>query len=67
MLCAIPANFLTPTHPDRPLDMTEAMYYGASSNRFGSPQAEFEIPYGYLGQNGPYAQRAGEPVDRIDG
>lgn len=29
--------------------------YGASSNRYGSPQAEFEIPYGYLGQNGPYA------------
>ena len=58
VLCAIPARFLTPTHPDRPLDMTEAMYYGASSIRYGSPQAEFEIPYGYLGQNGPYAQVA---------
>lgn len=58
VLCAIPAKFLTPTHPDRPLDMTEAMYYGASSIRYGSPQAEFEIPYGYLGQNGPYAQVA---------
>ena len=29
--------------------------YGASSNLYGSPQAEFEIPFGYLGQNGPYA------------
>jgi acetyl-CoA C-acetyltransferase len=29
--------------------------YGASSDRYGSPQAEFEIPYGYLGQNVPYA------------
>ncbi len=25
---------------------------------FGSPQAEFEIPYGNLGQNGPYGQVA---------
>src|SRR5699024_8182372 len=31
---------------------------GASSNRYGSPQAEFEIPYGNLGQNGPYGQVA---------
>jgi acetyl-CoA acetyltransferase len=33
-------------------------YFGASSSRFGSPQAEFEIPYGILGQNVPYAQIA---------
>ncbi|MFV0533151.1 MAG: thiolase family protein [Cumulibacter sp.] len=33
-------------------------WLGASSNNFGSPQAEFEIPYGNLGQNGPYAQIA---------
>ncbi len=33
-------------------------YIGASSNKFGSPQAEFEIPYGNLGQNAPYAQIA---------
>ena len=32
--------------------------YGASSDLFGSPQAEFEIPYGNLGQNAPYAQIA---------
>ena len=29
-----------------------------SSNQYGSPQAEFEIPYGNLGQNGPYGQVA---------
>jgi acetyl-CoA acetyltransferase len=29
--------------------------FGASSYNFGSPQAEFEIPYGHLGQNVPYA------------
>ena len=33
-------------------------WYGASSNNYGSPQAEFEIPYGNVGQNGPYAQIA---------
>jgi acetyl-CoA acetyltransferase len=33
-------------------------WYGASSNNYGSPQAEFEIPYGNLGQNAPYAQIA---------
>jgi acetyl-CoA acetyltransferase len=35
-----------------------ANWYGASSNKFGSPQAEFEIPYGNVGQNAPYAQIA---------
>src|ERR1700744_1883125 len=29
--------------------------YGASSNLYGSPQAEFEIPVGYRGPTGPYA------------
>jgi acetyl-CoA acetyltransferase len=33
-------------------------WYGASSNKFGSPQAEYEIPYGNVGQNAPYAQIA---------
>ena len=33
-------------------------YFGSSSGKFGSPQAEFEIPYGNLGQNAPYAQIA---------
>ena len=33
-------------------------WFGASSNNYGSPQAEFEIPYGNVGQNGPYAQIA---------
>jgi acetyl-CoA C-acetyltransferase len=36
----------------------EKPYYGASSGIFGSPQAEFEIPYGNFGQNAPYAQIA---------
>jgi acetyl-CoA C-acetyltransferase len=33
-------------------------WFGASSNNYGSPQAEFEIPYGNVGQNAPYAQIA---------
>lgn len=36
----------------------EPGYLGASSGEYGSPQAEFEIPYGNLGQNAPYAQIA---------
>lgn len=38
------------------LDMMK--FFGASSNTYGSPQAEFDIPYGHLGQNAPYAQIA---------
>lgn len=37
---------------------TPPSYFGASSPEFGSPQAEFEIPYGLIGQNVPYAQIA---------
>lgn len=39
-------------------------YFGASSPDFGSPQAEFEIPYGLLGQNVPYAQIARRYADK---
>ncbi|NTY58742.1 thiolase family protein [Mycolicibacterium sphagni] len=58
VLCVIPATPMTPVSAQKPLDVTELMYFGASSNRYGSPQAEFEIPYGNLGQNGPYGQVA---------
>ena len=36
----------------------ERWLYGASSNAFGSPQAEFEIPYGHLAQNAGYSMIA---------
>lgn len=58
VLCVVPAIPLTPTCEEKPVDFTEMLYFGASSNRYGSPQAEFEIPYGNLGQNGPYGQVA---------
>ena len=50
---------MTPVSAKKPLDVwSTRMYFGSSSNRYGSPQAEFEIPYGNLGQNGPYGQVA---------
>jgi acetyl-CoA acetyltransferase len=58
VVCAIPAHYLTPTSPKKPRPLVDAMFFGASSNQFGSPQAEFDIPYGNLGQNGPYGQVA---------
>lgn len=58
VLCALPARYITPASEKRPAPLVDAMFFGSSSNRFGSPQAEFEIPYGNLGQNGPYGQVA---------
>jgi acetyl-CoA acetyltransferase len=55
------ANVVLCVTPGGPLPEAEraalasGVRYGASSNLYGSPQAEFEIPFGYLGQNGPYA------------
>ena len=56
VLAVVPGSYNLPASRTRP--RPEFGYYGASSNKFGSPQAEFEIPYGNLGQNAPYAQIA---------
>lgn len=56
VLAVVPGSTMLPQsqrHPAAP-----PTWYGASSNIFGSPQAEFEIPYGNVGQNAPYAQIA---------
>ncbi|WP_046321719.1 thiolase family protein [Mycobacterium sp. UM_Kg1] len=58
VLCALPARYITPMSERKPKPLVDAMFFGSSSNQFGSPQAEFEIPYGNLGQNGPYGQVA---------
>jgi acetyl-CoA acetyltransferase len=58
VLCALPARYITPMSPKKPKAYGDALYFGSSSNQYGSPQAEFEIPYGNLGQNGPYGQVA---------
>jgi acetyl-CoA C-acetyltransferase len=56
VLCVVPGSLMLPRSSRRaPVDPG---WYGASSNKYGSPQAEFEIPYGNVGQNGPYAQIA---------
>jgi acetyl-CoA acetyltransferase len=58
VLCALPARYITASSELKPKTLTDAVFFGSSSNQFGSPQAEFEIPYGNLGQNGPYGQVA---------
>ncbi|MEB3068066.1 thiolase family protein [[Mycobacterium] vasticus] len=58
VLCALPARYITPMSERKPRPLVDAMFFGSSSNQYGSPQAEFEIPYGNLGQNGPYGQVA---------
>lgn len=58
VLCALPARYITHMSEKKPRGMTDAVFFGASSNKYGSPQAEFEIPYGNIGQNGPYGQIA---------
>lgn len=54
VVCATPAG---PT-PEPPGGQPERGYLGASSGLFGSPQAEFELPYGHIAQNAPYAMFA---------
>ncbi|MGE2692433.1 thiolase family protein [Mycolicibacterium pulveris] len=58
VLCALPARYITPMSEKKPKPLVDAVFFGSSSNQYGSPQAEFEIPYGNLGQNGPYGQVA---------
>ncbi|KKC04832.1 thiolase family protein [Mycobacterium nebraskense] len=56
VLAVIPGSASQPQSEKRPPPTPN--WYGASSNNYGSPQAEFEIPYGNVGQNAPYAQIA---------
>jgi len=51
VLCVLPAD---PVPPD-PAGPAPGNPFGASSGLYGSPQAEFEIPYGNLATNAPYA------------
>jgi acetyl-CoA acetyltransferase len=56
VLCVTPGGTLVPSSARKPAAPNGG--WGASSNSYGSPQAEFDIPYGNLGQNGPYGQIA---------
>lgn len=54
VVCALPGSPI----PRPPTPQPHPAPYGASSGNFGSPQAEFDIPYGNLAQNCGYAQVA---------
>jgi acetyl-CoA C-acetyltransferase len=56
VLAVVPGSAAVPRSQRHPPPAPN--WYGASSNNYGSPQAEFEIPYGNVGQNAPYAQIA---------
>jgi acetyl-CoA acetyltransferase len=56
VLCLAPGSHDLPVAPH--VRRLPGSPFGASSELYGSPQAEFDIPYGNLGQNGPYAQLA---------
>ena len=59
VLAVVPGSTSLPQSPQSlKTPPTAPNWYGASSNNYGSPQAEFEIPYGNVGQNAPYAQIA---------
>lgn len=64
VLCVIPAR-LAPRDPGaESAASTAAMGYGAHSNAYGAPEAEFDIPYGHLGQNTGYAMIAQQYAHR---
>jgi acetyl-CoA acetyltransferase len=55
VVCTVPSSPV-PDSPNAP--PFERGYFGASSGAYGSPQAEFEIPYGNLAQNCGYGMIA---------
>ncbi len=58
VLCVLPAR-MAPFGPDEdPAWMARAMPYGGHSTAFGAPEAEFDLPYGHMGQNTGYAMIA---------
>lgn len=63
VLCVLPAR-LAPADPATAATHTPAMGYGAHSNSHGAPEAEFDIPYGHLGQNTGYAMIAQQYAHR---
>jgi len=56
VVCAAPARPIPSNPNSRPIDPRR--YFGASSVEWGSPQAEFDIPYGNVAQNCGYAMIA---------
>jgi acetyl-CoA acetyltransferase len=56
VVCAAP-SLPIPSHPT-PQPLNPQAYFQSSSGNWGSPQAEFDIPYGNLAQNCGYAMIA---------
>ena len=58
VLCVIPSR-MAPFAPNEDTSwMARAMRFGGHSAAFGAPEAEFDLPYGHLGQNTGYAMIA---------
>ena len=58
VLCVIPSR-MAPFAPNEDTSwMARAMRFGGHSTAFGAPEAEFDLPYGHLGQNTGYAMIA---------
>lgn len=58
VLCVLPMR-MAPLGPDEdPSAMARAMRYGGHSTNYGAPEAEFDLPYGHMGQNTGYAMIA---------
>ena len=58
VLCVIPARMAPLAPNEDPAWMMQAMRYGGHSTAFGAPEAEFDLPYGHMGQNTGYAMIA---------
>ncbi|MDN3653823.1 thiolase family protein [Thalassotalea ponticola] len=58
VLCVIPARMAPFAPNEDPAWLYEAMKYGGHSTRYGAPEAEFDLPYGHMGQNTGYAMIA---------
>ncbi|MEY8200010.1 MAG: thiolase family protein [Colwellia sp.] len=58
VLCVIPARMAPMAPNEDPAWMAQAMRYGGHSTAFGAPEAEFDLPYGHMGQNSGYAMIA---------
>jgi len=58
VLCVIPARMAPLAPNEDPAWMVQAMRYGGHSTAFGAPEAEFDLPYGHMGQNTGYAMIA---------
>ncbi|SDP02654.1 thiolase family protein [Pseudomonas jinjuensis] len=58
VLCVLPQR-MAPLGPDEdPSAMARAMRFGGHSTAYGAPEAEFDLPYGHMGQNTGYAMIA---------